>query len=158
MCRCISCLARGNKVVLSSSRVSSRRKAIGLPNTPPPLCLPCDFASSLSFLFRVTLYAEFLPMKSRAKCILLIEVGGKTKRREAVGRKGVTLLLRKARPSQDREHPKRRFRCDQEISGSSFLQSLSWGGGRRQLALNPLLLWFMLSAFPQLGLSRCFRF
>lgn len=34
-----------------------------------------------SFLFasRVTLYAEFLPMKARAKCILLIEV----RRREA---------------------------------------------------------------------------
>lgn len=25
-------------------------------------------------LYRVTLYAEFLPMKARAKCILLIEV------------------------------------------------------------------------------------
>lgn len=29
---------------------------------------------SVSLLLRVTLYAEFLPMKARAKCILLIEV------------------------------------------------------------------------------------
>lgn len=39
-----------------------------------PLCADI-FLSVPSF--RVTLYAEFLPMKARAKCILLIEVSGR---------------------------------------------------------------------------------
>lgn len=38
-----------------------------------PLC--ADISLSVPS-FRVTLYAEFLPMKARAKCILLIEVSG----------------------------------------------------------------------------------